>query len=86
MTGVSLIRTLEVVEVHISPDQEAQLSELAAKTGQGTDDLVQEAVDRLLAYNQWFKDQVRVGIDQLDHGEFIEEEEIDARVKRMLQP
>jgi predicted transcriptional regulator len=74
------------MEVHITPDQEAQLSDLAAKTGQGTDDLVQQAVEGLLAYNQWFKEQVRIGIDQLDRGEFIEEAEMDARVERMLQP
>ena len=47
--------------------------------------MIQEAVDRLLAYNQWFKEQVQVGVDQLDRGEFIEEEEMDARVQRMLQ-
>jgi predicted transcriptional regulator len=62
------------------------LSHLAEATGRGTDDLVQEAADRLLAYNQWFREQVQVGIDQLDRGEFIEEEEMDALVERILQP
>ena len=66
-------------------NQEAQLNELAAKTGRGTDDLVQEAVARLLAHDEWFKEQVQVGIDQIKRGEFIEEEEMDARVERMLQ-
>jgi predicted transcriptional regulator len=59
--------------------------ELAATTGRGTDDLVQEAVARLLAHNEWFKQQVQVGLDQIARGEFIEEEEMDARVERMLQ-
>jgi predicted transcriptional regulator len=86
LTPAVLLSTLEVMEVHITPDQEAQLSDLAEKTGQGTDDSVQQAVDGLLAYNQWFKEQLRIGIDQLDRGEFIEEEEMDARVERMLQP
>ncbi len=31
-----------------------------------------------------FKQQVQVGIDQIERGEFIEEEEMDARVERML--
>ena len=66
-------------------NQEAQLNELAAKTGRGTDDLVQEAVARLLAHDEWFKEQVQVGIDQINRGEFTEEEEMDARVERMLQ-
>lgn len=73
------------MEVHLPPDQEIQLRELAATTGRGTDDLVQEAVARLLAHNEWFKQQVQVGLDQIARGEFIEEEEMDTRVERMLQ-
>jgi predicted transcriptional regulator len=73
------------MEVHLPQNQEAQLNELAAQTGRGTDDLVQEAVARLLAHDEWFKEQVQVGIDQIKRGEFLEEEEMDARVERMLQ-
>jgi len=65
-------------------NQEAQLNDLALGTGRGTDELIQEAVARLLAHNEWFKEQVQIGIDQIARGEFIEEEEMDARVKRML--
>jgi predicted transcriptional regulator len=73
------------MEVHLPQHQEAQLNELANITGRGTDDLVQEAVARLLAYNEWFQAEVQVGIDQIERGEFIEEEEMDARVERMLR-
>jgi predicted transcriptional regulator len=77
---------LEVVmEVSLPQNQESELNELALKTGRGTDELVREAVERLLAHNQWFKREVQVGIDQIGRGEFIEEEEMDARVERMLQ-
>jgi len=48
--------------------------------------LCQEAVARLLAHNEWFKQQVRLGIHQIARGEFIEEDEMDARVERMLHP
>jgi predicted transcriptional regulator len=47
--------------------------------------LVREAVAQLLAYNDWFKAQVQIGIDQIAQGEFIEEEDMDARVERMLR-
>jgi predicted transcriptional regulator len=73
------------MEVHLPHDQEVQLSELAAQTGRGTDELVQEAVAKLLAHNEWFKAQVQIGIEQIARGEFIEEEEMDARIERMLQ-
>ena len=73
------------MEVHLLHTQESQLNELATKTGRGTDELVQEAVARLLAHNEWFKQQVQIGIDQIARGEFIDETEMDARVERMLQ-
>ena len=72
------------MEVCLPPNQESQLNELALRTGRGTDDLVQEAVARLLARSEWFHQQVQVGIDQIARGEFIEEEEMDKRVDRML--
>jgi predicted transcriptional regulator len=72
------------MEVSLLESQEAQLNNLALRTGRGTDELIQEAVARLLAHDEWFKEQVQVGIDQIARGEFIEEEEMDARVKRML--
>ena len=45
-----------------------------------------EAVDRLLAEENWFAEQVQVAIDQIARGEFVEEPEMDARVTRMLRP
>jgi predicted transcriptional regulator len=73
------------MEVHLPQSQEAKLNDLAAQTGRGTDDLVQEAVAQMLAHNDWFKAQVQIGIDQIARGEFIEEEEMNTRVERMLR-
>ena len=73
------------MEVHLPEYQEAQLNELAANTGRGTDQLVQEAVAQMLARTEWLEEQVQIGIDQIARGEFIEEEEMDARIERMLQ-
>jgi len=72
------------MEVQLPQNLETQLNELAARTGRGTDELVQEAIAQLLVRNGRFKQQVQVGIDQIKRGEFIEEEEMDARVERML--
>jgi len=47
--------------------------------------LIQEAVARMLAHNAWVGEQVQIGIDQIAPGEFIEEDEMDARIKRMLE-
>jgi len=73
------------VEVQLSVDQEAHLKELAAETGRGTAELVQEAISRFLSHSEWFKQQVQIGIDQIARGEYIDEDEMDARVGRMLK-
>ncbi len=72
------------MEVHLPRNQEVELAQLSAQTGRGTDELLQEAVARLLAHNEWFKAQVQIGIDQIARGEFLEEEEMEVRVRRML--
>ena len=59
------------MEVHLPQDQETQLHQLAVTTGRDTDELVQEAVARLLAHDEWFKQQVRAGLDQIARGEFV---------------
>jgi len=47
---------------------------------------VKDAALRLLEDDARFRAGVRKGIEQADRGQFIEEEEMDARVKRMFQP
>jgi len=65
--------------------QAAALASLSARTGRSASDLAQEAVDRLLAQENWFDAQVQLGIDQIARGEFLEEGEMDARVARMMR-
>ena len=56
------------MEIDLPQNQEGQLNELAAQTGRGTDELMQEAVAKLLAHNEWFKAQVQIGLDQIARG------------------
>jgi len=71
------------MEVHLPQEEEFQLNDLAAQTGRGTDELVQQAV-AATRVQQWFKQQVQLGIGQIARGKFIEEDEMHARVERML--
>ncbi len=73
------------MEVHFTPEQEAQLSQIASRAGTDTERLVKDAVLRLLEQDARFRAAVREGIAQADRGEFIEEEEMDARIERMLK-
>jgi predicted transcriptional regulator len=78
-------RTLKGMEVHFTPEQEMQLSQIASYAGTDPERLVKEAALRLLQEEARFRAAVREGIAQADRGEFIDEEEMDARLEQMLR-
>jgi predicted transcriptional regulator len=69
------------MEVQFTPDQQAKLSRMAAAQGRATEALVQEAVDRLLNYEEWFSREVDQGLAAADRGEFVEHDDI----RRMIE-
>jgi len=73
------------MEVHFTPEQEARLAQIATKAGTGAEQLVKNAALRLLREDAHFRAAVREGIAQADRGEFIEEEEMGARLEQMLR-
>ncbi len=73
------------MEVHFTPEQEAQLSQIASHNGKAAEQLVKDAALRLLENNARFRAGVQKGIDAADRGDFIEEDEMDARIERLLQ-
>ena len=73
------------MELQLPERQAAALASLSTRTGRSASELAAEAVDRLLAEENWFDSQVQLGIDQIARGEFLEEEEMDARVARMTR-
>jgi predicted transcriptional regulator len=72
------------MEVHFTPEQEAQLSQIAAKAGTDPERLVKDAALRLLLEDARFRATVREGVAQAARGEF-EEREMDARLEQMLR-
>ncbi|MGH9493960.1 MAG: hypothetical protein ACRD3B_03100 [Candidatus Sulfotelmatobacter sp.] len=74
------------MEVHFTPEQEALLSQVASHKGTEPEQLVNDAALRLLERDARFRDKVREGMQQADRGELIEEEEMEARIARMLEP
>jgi len=73
------------MEVQFTPEQEAQLAQIATHAGTDPARLVKDAALRLLEQEARFRAAVREGIAQADRGEFIEEEEMDARLEEMLR-
>jgi predicted transcriptional regulator len=73
------------MEVRFTPEQEAQLSQIATRAGIDAERLVKDAALRLLQEETHIRAAVREGIAQANRGEFIEEEEMDARLEQMLR-
>jgi predicted transcriptional regulator len=73
------------MEVRFTPEQEAQLAQIAAINGTDPEALVKDAAMRLLDEDAHFRAAVMEGKAYADRGEFIEEEEMDARFEQMLR-
>jgi predicted transcriptional regulator len=72
------------MEVHLRPELQAKLTQLAAVEGRDADTLVQEAVERLVDHDQWFIGEVEKGLAQIERGEVLTHKEVGARLERLL--
>jgi predicted transcriptional regulator len=73
------------MNVNFTPDQEAQLAQIASKEGTDAERLVKEAALRLLEDDARFRSAVREGIAQAERGEWIEEQDMAVRLEQMLR-
>jgi predicted transcriptional regulator len=64
------------MEVQFTPDQLAKLSRVAETRGRAAEALVQEAVEQLLSYDEWFSREVEQGLAAADEGEFVEHDAV----------
>jgi predicted transcriptional regulator len=74
------------MEIHLSPEQEAELSELASRKGRDADTLAQEVLGFYLKHEARFVDAVKRGIASADRGDLIEHDEVLARIDQLLAP
>lgn len=73
------------MEVRFTPEQEAQLEQIASSTGTDPEALVRDATIRLLREDDRFRAAVLEAKAFADRGEFIEEDEMDARLEQLLR-
>jgi predicted transcriptional regulator len=73
------------MEVHLQPDKEAQLAQIAAQRGLRTDELAQQVLSRYLEDDRHFIEAVNLGLAAADRGEFIEHEDVGKKLKQILQ-
>jgi predicted transcriptional regulator len=73
------------MELCLTPMQEAQLAQAAREAGVNPERLATDLVARYLDAKARFLAAVEKGIAAAERGEFIEEEEMDARLEAMFQ-
>jgi len=72
------------MEVNLKPELQAKLEEVATQQGRDTHSLVEEAVQRLVDYDQWFVREVEKGLAQIERGEVLEHNEVGARLEKLF--
>ena len=85
MPEAQLSLTLKAMEVHFTPEQQAKLAQIATQAGTVPERLVTNVVARYLDEETRFLAAVEKGIAAAERGEFIEEEEMDARLEAMFK-
>jgi predicted transcriptional regulator len=74
------------MEIHLTPELQAKLTHRATQQGRNPDEFVQDVLARYLDDEARFLEAVERGIAAAERGEFIEEEEMDARIEQMFKP
>jgi predicted transcriptional regulator len=72
------------MEVHFTPDMEAQLREYAARKGKDAAQVVEETVSDMLQRHARFVEGVQRGIAAADRGDLIDHEEVVSSIDRLL--
>jgi predicted transcriptional regulator len=75
----------KAMEVHFTPEQQAQIAQIATKAGTVPERVVTNVVVRYLSEEARFLAAVEKGLAAAERGEFIEEEEMDARLETMFK-
>ena len=80
---MTLSLILKAMEVHLAPDVEKKLNDLAAESGRGTDELLQDALAGYLDEVAQSRDMLNSRFDDLKTGRVkpIDGEEAFARLK-----
>ena len=69
--------------VHLSPEQEQELSKLAGRNGE---ELAQAVIRYYLDHEARFVEAVKRGLGSLDRGNLVSHAEVGARIERSSRP
>jgi len=73
------------MEVHLTPEQQQRLADLASERRSETDALAQEAISRYLEEEARFIEAVKLGEDALGRGDYLTHEQAGKRLERLFR-
>lgn len=72
------------MEVILSADVQAKLARIAHERGTEPQALAQEAIERLVNYDDWLLTEVDKGLAQVEGGQTVSHEEVGTRLEQRL--
>jgi predicted transcriptional regulator len=73
------------MDVHFTPEKEAQLKRFAASKGKDAAQVVEETVALMLERQAQFIEGVNRGIEAAERGDLIDHDEVVNRIDRLFQ-
>lgn len=73
-----------IMEVTLSPEDEARLEELSARSNRSKAEVLAEAVKAYLDHERWFREAVAQGQRSAREGRVIDHEEVGAMLRSRL--
>jgi predicted transcriptional regulator len=74
------------MDVHLTPETEANLARSAARQGRTADEIAQEIIAHYFEEESRLTQAVKRGEGTLQNGEYLTHEEVGQRLKRFLEP
>jgi len=66
--------------IQFSPEQEALLKEVAARTQRTPEQIVSDALDAALGHDAWFRSKVQEGVESAGRGGLLPHEDVVRRI------
>lgn len=73
------------MEVRLTPEQESELSAIASHAGVEPEQMIREAVARIIEDDAHFRQAVRQGMASAGRGNLLDQDEVVARIERLFQ-
>lgn len=74
----------ETISFRIEKSNREKLDLLAQSLNSDRSALIDEAIRSYLDFNAWFVEQVELGIEEADRGDFIDSKEVKTTFERLL--